>query len=135
MANDGKMKLKAMLLIHSSSEIHSRKLQNFGLISILDYTCNAIPNQPGKWCSYVVIDFTGNALSHLASEQVCLAWSRTSSPRVKSASSISKNQGHKRSSHCGALHLLDRLSLICFFILKPSIVDFSFYGQVCKSDK
>ncbi|XP_058100032.1 uncharacterized protein LOC131244459 isoform X2 [Magnolia sinica] len=63
MANDGKMKLKAMLLTHSSSEIHSRKLQNFG-----------------------------DAFSHLASEQVCLAWSRTSSPRVKSASSMSKNQ-------------------------------------------
>ncbi|XP_058092352.1 replication protein A 70 kDa DNA-binding subunit B-like isoform X2 [Magnolia sinica] len=92
MANDGKMKLKAMLLTHSSSEIHSRKLQNFGLISILDYTCNAIPNQPGKWCSYVVIDFTGDAFSHLASEQVCLAWSKTSFPRVRSASSISKNQ-------------------------------------------
>ncbi|XP_058077383.1 uncharacterized protein LOC131225807 [Magnolia sinica] len=48
MANDGKMKLKAMLPTHSSSEIHSGKLQNLGLISILDYTCNAIPNQPGK---------------------------------------------------------------------------------------
>ncbi|XP_058100031.1 uncharacterized protein LOC131244459 isoform X1 [Magnolia sinica] len=106
MANDGKMKLKAMLLTHSSSEIHSRKLQNFG-----------------------------DAFSHLASEQVCLAWSRTSSPRVKSASSMSKNQVHKRPSHCGALHLLDGPSLNCLFILKSSIVDFSFYSQVCKSDK
>ncbi|XP_058070460.1 replication protein A 70 kDa DNA-binding subunit B [Magnolia sinica] len=48
MANDGKMTLKAMLPTHFSSEIHSGKLQNLGLISILDYTCNAIPNQPGK---------------------------------------------------------------------------------------
>ncbi|XP_058091126.1 uncharacterized protein LOC131237407 [Magnolia sinica] len=109
MANDGKMKLKAMLLTHSSSEIHSRKLQN--------------------------LDFTRDAFSHLASEQVCLAWSRTSSPRVRSASSISKNQVYKRPSHCGALHLLDRLSLNCLFILKSSIVDFNFYCQICKSDK
>ncbi|XXG46602.1 hypothetical protein AAC387_Pa02g1408 [Persea americana] len=47
-ANDGKLKLKAMLPTYFSSEIHSGKLQNLGLIRILDYTCNAIPNQPEK---------------------------------------------------------------------------------------
>ncbi|URD95318.1 Replication protein [Musa troglodytarum] len=47
-ASDGKMKLKAMLPTHFSSEINSGKLQNLGLIRILDYTCNSIPNQPEK---------------------------------------------------------------------------------------
>ncbi|RWR72880.1 replication protein A DNA-binding subunit B [Cinnamomum micranthum f. kanehirae] len=47
-ANDGKLKLKAMLPTYFSAEIHSGKLQNLGLIRILDYTCNAIPNQPEK---------------------------------------------------------------------------------------
>ncbi|KAF3785823.1 Replication protein A DNA-binding subunit B [Nymphaea thermarum] len=48
MANDGSMKLKAMLPTSISSEVQSGKLQNLGLIRILDYTCNAVPNQPQK---------------------------------------------------------------------------------------
>ncbi|KAG0477209.1 hypothetical protein HPP92_013612 [Vanilla planifolia] len=48
MASDGKMKLKAMLPTHFASEINSGKLQNLGLIRILDYTCNSIPNLPDK---------------------------------------------------------------------------------------
>ncbi|ONK64694.1 uncharacterized protein A4U43_C07F28910 [Asparagus officinalis] len=48
MANDGHKKLKAMLPSHFASEIHSGNLQNLGLIRILDYTCNSIPNQPDK---------------------------------------------------------------------------------------
>lgn len=48
MASDGKMKLKAMLPSDFASEIHSGNLQNLGLIRILDYTCNTIPNQPDK---------------------------------------------------------------------------------------
>ncbi|XP_039116942.1 replication protein A 70 kDa DNA-binding subunit B-like [Dioscorea cayenensis subsp. rotundata] len=48
MASDGKMKIKAMLPTHFASEIHSGNLQNLGLIRILDYTCNSIPNQPDK---------------------------------------------------------------------------------------
>ncbi|KAK1273384.1 hypothetical protein QJS04_geneDACA008000 [Acorus gramineus] len=48
MASDGKMKIKAMLPTHISSEVHSGNLQNLGLIRILDYTCNSIPNQPEK---------------------------------------------------------------------------------------
>ncbi|PKU81140.1 hypothetical protein MA16_Dca014023 [Dendrobium catenatum] len=48
MASDGKMKIKAMLPTHLSSEVNSGKLQNLGLIRILDYTCNTIPNQTDK---------------------------------------------------------------------------------------
>lgn len=49
MASDGEMKLKAMLPTYLSTEIQSGKLQNLGLIRILDYTCNSIPNQPEKY--------------------------------------------------------------------------------------
>ncbi|XP_031489389.1 replication protein A 70 kDa DNA-binding subunit B [Nymphaea colorata] len=48
MANDGSMKLKAMLPTSISSEVQSGELQNLGLIRIIDYTCNAVPNQPQK---------------------------------------------------------------------------------------
>eukprot|EP01018_Ginkgo_biloba_P010292 Gb_17349 [translate_table: standard] len=48
MVNDGKMKLKAMLPTSMASEVNSGTLQNLGLIRILDYTCNSIPNQPQK---------------------------------------------------------------------------------------
>lgn len=48
MASDGKMKVKAMLPTHFASEINSGNLQNLGLIHVLDYTLNAIPNQTEK---------------------------------------------------------------------------------------
>ncbi|XP_062210348.1 replication protein A 70 kDa DNA-binding subunit B-like [Phragmites australis] len=48
MASDGTAKIKAMLPTHFSSEVQSGSLQNLGLIRILDYTCNAIPNKPDK---------------------------------------------------------------------------------------
>ncbi|KAG6474057.1 hypothetical protein ZIOFF_067981 [Zingiber officinale] len=47
-ASDGEMKLKGMLPTYLSTEIQSGKLQNLGLIRILDYTCNSIPNQSEK---------------------------------------------------------------------------------------
>ncbi|KAJ3673852.1 hypothetical protein LUZ60_005844 [Juncus effusus] len=48
MASDGEKKVKAMLPTHFASEINSGNLQNLGLIKILDYTCNSIPNQTEK---------------------------------------------------------------------------------------
>ncbi|KAK8953740.1 hypothetical protein KSP40_PGU007137 [Platanthera guangdongensis] len=48
MASDGKKKIKAMLPTPFAAEINSGNLQNLGLIRILDYTCNTIPNQPDK---------------------------------------------------------------------------------------
>ncbi|KAF3326285.1 replication protein A DNA-binding subunit B-like protein [Carex littledalei] len=48
MASDGKMKIKAMLPTHFASEINSGNLQNLGLIRVLDYTLNSIPNQTEK---------------------------------------------------------------------------------------
>ncbi|KAF8399600.1 hypothetical protein HHK36_015469 [Tetracentron sinense] len=49
MASDGKMKLKAILQSNLSSEIESGNIQNLGLIRILDYTLNDIPNKPEKY--------------------------------------------------------------------------------------
>ncbi|KAG8074040.1 hypothetical protein GUJ93_ZPchr0006g41366 [Zizania palustris] len=48
MASDGKSKVKAMLPTHFVPEVRSGNLQNLGLIRVLDYTCNTIPNQSDK---------------------------------------------------------------------------------------
>ncbi|KAL0736329.1 hypothetical protein Bca4012_012539 [Brassica carinata] len=44
-ANDGKIKIKAMLPATLSSDIFSGKIQNLGLIRLLDYTANDIPGK------------------------------------------------------------------------------------------
>ncbi|XP_043704466.1 replication protein A 70 kDa DNA-binding subunit B [Telopea speciosissima] len=49
MASDGKMKVKAILPSNMSSEIESGNIQNLGLIRILDYTLNVIPNKSEKY--------------------------------------------------------------------------------------
>ncbi|PUZ42179.1 hypothetical protein GQ55_9G564700 [Panicum hallii var. hallii] len=43
-ASDGKDKIKAMLPAKFAAEVQSGNLQNLGLIRILDYTCNSVPN-------------------------------------------------------------------------------------------
>ncbi|OWM65228.1 replication protein A 70 kDa DNA-binding subunit B [Punica granatum] len=48
-ANDGKMKLKGILPANIESEVLSGKIQNLGLIRILDYTLNDIPNKQDKY--------------------------------------------------------------------------------------
>ncbi|XP_059643708.1 replication protein A 70 kDa DNA-binding subunit B-like [Cornus florida] len=48
-ASDGKMKLKAILQSSLSSEVISGNIQNLGLIQILDYTLNDIPNKNEKY--------------------------------------------------------------------------------------
>ncbi|GMY15506.1 replication protein A 70 kDa DNA-binding subunit B [Fagus crenata] len=48
-ANDGKMKLRGILPSNMSSEVMSGNIQNLGLIRILDYTLNDIPNKPEKY--------------------------------------------------------------------------------------
>lgn len=44
-ANDGKMKIKAMLPATLTSDIISGKIQNLGLIRLLEYTVNDIPGK------------------------------------------------------------------------------------------
>lgn len=44
-ANDGKMKIKAMLPAALTSDIISGKIQNLGLIRLLDFTVNDIPGK------------------------------------------------------------------------------------------
>ncbi|XP_051115840.1 replication protein A 70 kDa DNA-binding subunit B [Andrographis paniculata] len=48
-ANDGKMKVKALLQSALSSEVISGAIQNLGLIRILDYTLNDIPTKNEKF--------------------------------------------------------------------------------------
>ncbi|KAK4479925.1 hypothetical protein RD792_012977 [Penstemon davidsonii] len=49
MANDGKMKVRALLQSALSSEVTSGNIQNLGLIRILDYTLNDIPTKNEKF--------------------------------------------------------------------------------------
>ncbi|KAK9669118.1 hypothetical protein RND81_13G110500 [Saponaria officinalis] len=48
-ANDGKQKLKGILQSSFSDMVSSGAIQNLGLIRILDYTLNDIPNKPEKY--------------------------------------------------------------------------------------
>ncbi|XP_057952640.1 replication protein A 70 kDa DNA-binding subunit B [Malania oleifera] len=48
-ASDGKKKLRAVLQASFSSEVYSGKIQSLGLIRILDYTLNDIPNLSEKY--------------------------------------------------------------------------------------
>lgn len=47
-ASDGNDKIKAMLPTYFASEVHSGNLKNFGLIRILDYTCNSVKGNADK---------------------------------------------------------------------------------------
>ncbi|OIW18523.1 hypothetical protein TanjilG_13275 [Lupinus angustifolius] len=48
-ASDGKLKLRAILPFNQSPEVHSGNIQNLGLIRIVDYTLNDIPNKSEKY--------------------------------------------------------------------------------------
>ncbi|KAL2961164.1 hypothetical protein AAZX31_17G076300 [Glycine max] len=48
-ANDGKTKLKAMISSDMCSQVLSGAIQNLGLIRVLDYTVNVIPNKSDKY--------------------------------------------------------------------------------------
>ncbi|XP_027333073.1 replication protein A 70 kDa DNA-binding subunit B isoform X2 [Abrus precatorius] len=48
-ASDGKMKLRAILPSNHYSEVLSGNIQNLGLIRIIDYTLNDIPNKSEKY--------------------------------------------------------------------------------------
>lgn len=47
-ASDGDMKLKAILPSNLTSDVISGNIQNLGLIRILDYSLNDIPNKSDK---------------------------------------------------------------------------------------
>ncbi|KAK6148622.1 hypothetical protein DH2020_019534 [Rehmannia glutinosa] len=49
MANDGKMKVRALLQSSLSSEVTCGNIQNLGLIRVLDYTLNDIPTKNEKF--------------------------------------------------------------------------------------
>lgn len=74
-ANDGKMKLRGILPSNMSSEVMSGNIQNLGLIRILDYTLNDIPNKPEKYlivtkCEVVSPPLEMEVKSEVKSEEI-----------------------------------------------------------------
>lgn len=67
-ANDGKMKLKAMLPTSMAGEVNSGKLQNLGLLRIVEYTCNCIQNQPQRVLIVIKCEVVSPALDAEISE-------------------------------------------------------------------
>ncbi|XP_031119723.1 replication protein A 70 kDa DNA-binding subunit B [Ipomoea triloba] len=61
-ANDGKMKLKAILQSSLSSEVISGAIQNLGLVRILDYTLNDIPLKNEKYLIVTKCDAVSSPL-------------------------------------------------------------------------
>nr|GMC55280.1 replication protein A 70 kDa DNA-binding subunit B [Ipomoea batatas] len=61
-ANDGKMKLKAILQSSLSSEVISGAIQNLGLVRILDYTLNDIPMKNEKYLIVTKCDAVSSPL-------------------------------------------------------------------------
>ncbi|KAF9624564.1 hypothetical protein IFM89_011738 [Coptis chinensis] len=61
-ASDGEMKLKAMSQSSLSSEITMGNLQNLGLIRILDYTLNPIPNKTEKYLIVLKFEIVSQVL-------------------------------------------------------------------------
>ncbi|CAK8563250.1 unnamed protein product [Lathyrus sativus] len=69
-ASDGKMKLKAIFPSNQSSEVFSGKIQNLGLIRILEYTLNDIPNKSDKYLFVIKCESVSPALeAEIKSEQ------------------------------------------------------------------
>ncbi|PRQ16340.1 putative replication factor A protein [Rosa chinensis] len=61
-ASDGKMRLKTMLNTELSPDVISGKIQNLGLIRLLDYTVNDIPNKPEKYMIVTKCEMVSPAL-------------------------------------------------------------------------
>ncbi|KAK8560004.1 hypothetical protein V6N13_061381 [Hibiscus sabdariffa] len=61
-ANDGKMKLRAIFPSNMSTEIITGSVQNMGLVKILDYTLNDIPNKSEKYLIVTKCELVSSAL-------------------------------------------------------------------------
>ncbi|KAE8711819.1 Replication protein A 70 kDa DNA-binding subunit B [Hibiscus syriacus] len=61
-ASDGKMKLRAIFPSNMSSEIIAGSVQNKGLVKILDYTLNDIPNKSEKYLIVTRCEVVSSAL-------------------------------------------------------------------------
>ncbi|KAJ0604510.1 putative replication factor-A protein [Helianthus annuus] len=60
--NDGKRKLKAILQASLSSEVINGNIQNLGLIRVIDYTLNDIPNKNEKFLIVIKCEAVSPAL-------------------------------------------------------------------------
>ncbi|KAL4362922.1 hypothetical protein GQ457_04G015810 [Hibiscus cannabinus] len=61
-ASDGKMKLRAIFPSNMSSDIMTGSVQNKGLVKILDYTLNDIPNKSEKYLIVTKCEVVSSAL-------------------------------------------------------------------------
>uniref|UniRef100_A0A0E0KAH9 Replication protein A subunit n=1 Tax=Oryza punctata TaxID=4537 RepID=A0A0E0KAH9_ORYPU len=61
-ASDGKAKIKTMLPTQLAPEVRSGNIQNLGLIRVLDYTCNIIPQQMEKALIITKLEVVSKAL-------------------------------------------------------------------------
>ncbi|KAL4281325.1 hypothetical protein GQ457_03G017910 [Hibiscus cannabinus] len=61
-ASDGKMKLRAIFPLNMSTEIITGSVQNMGLVKILDYTLNDIPNKSEKYLIVTKCEVVSSAL-------------------------------------------------------------------------
>ncbi|KAF8673750.1 hypothetical protein HU200_048503 [Digitaria exilis] len=70
MASDGKDKIKAMLPTQFAAEVRSGNLQNLGLIRVLDYTCNAVPNNDNRALIITKCEIVSQALDAEVNSEV-----------------------------------------------------------------
>ncbi|CAK8570979.1 unnamed protein product [Lathyrus sativus] len=84
------MKLKAIFPLNQSSEVFSGKIQNLGLIRILEYTLNDIPNKSDKYLFVIKCESVSPALeAEIKSEQPSI----TLKPKEGSGIDLKPKQG------------------------------------------
>ncbi|XP_023530839.1 replication protein A 70 kDa DNA-binding subunit B [Cucurbita pepo subsp. pepo] len=69
-AADGDMKLKSILPSNLTSEVISGNIQNLGLIRVLDYSLNDIPNKPEKYLIVTKCEVVSSALEKEVKSEV-----------------------------------------------------------------
>ncbi|CAL5198466.1 unnamed protein product [Lathyrus oleraceus] len=100
-ASDGKMKLKAIFPSNQSSEVLSGKIQNLGLIRILEYTLNDIPNKSEKYLFVIKCEAVSPALeAEIKSEQPGI----TLKPKEGSGIDLKPKQGVVSKSAAQIVH-------------------------------
>ncbi|OIW19664.1 hypothetical protein TanjilG_18474 [Lupinus angustifolius] len=81
-ANDGNLKMKAILPSNLNPEVHSGNIQNLGLIRIIDYTVNDIPNKPEKYLIVTKCEPVSPALEAEIKNEVKTAGSASSATGI-----------------------------------------------------
>ncbi|XP_058732965.1 replication protein A 70 kDa DNA-binding subunit B [Vicia villosa] len=100
-ANDGMKKVNSILPTNQSSDVLSGKIQNLGLIRILDYTLNDIPNKSEKYLLVTKCEPVSPALEvEIKSEQPSI----TLKPKQESGIDLKPKQGVVSKSAAQIVH-------------------------------